>query len=274
MVFSSFVADKLSSDEDKKSILMEEVKKALLLRKLDEPYPMNKNGKHGYALIINIIQIDGRERRLGAESDSIKLAAAVKTLGYDLVGGTVHENCTAFRIKELFKEAMSLDHTQNDSFICCLNSHGDSGYIYGSDDHFVYLADLREQAVECKSLVGKPKLFFIHSSRGGYLPDAQEIESDPDTFSLPHGCDVLFSYSTTPNAKACRFTNEGSWFVTELCRAIDQYPSADLMTILEKAHFNVNTNEEYVYTRPEDGTIRTFKQSPELVSSLNRKVYF
>lgn len=54
------------------------------------------------------------------------------------------------------------DHSQSASFVCVLLSHGDEGVLYGTDS----AVDLKEltglfRGDRCRSLVGKPKLFFI-----------------------------------------------------------------------------------------------------------------
>lgn len=54
------------------------------------------------------------------------------------------------------------DHSDSSCFACILLSHGEEGMIYGSDGAMpiksmtsLFRGDM------CKSLVGKPKLFFI-----------------------------------------------------------------------------------------------------------------
>lgn len=57
------------------------------------------------------------------------------------------------------------DHSRNASFACVLLSHGDEGMIYGTDGVEKF-EDLTKyfKGDRCKSLVGKPKLFFIQVS--------------------------------------------------------------------------------------------------------------
>ena len=241
------------------------------------PYQINEGG-HGYALIINNISIDGREERKGAAQDGLKLSQTMRSLGYKLVGDKVHINCTAYVIKQLIKEATNIDHTHNDSFICCLMSHGDSDYVYGTDDKPVYLDSIQKDVINCKGLFGKPKIFFVQACRGGTLPDAHKVEVDdhntPGKVLLPEACDVFFGYATSPNTKACRFTDTGSWYITELCKAFRDFPLQDLLTIVQIAQHEVCTKDEYVYERREDKVTKSYKQSPQMVSTLVRKVYF
>lgn len=54
------------------------------------------------------------------------------------------------------------DHSSCASFVCVLLSHGDEGVFFGTDGsiELKYLTSLFRGDC-CKSLVGKPKLFFI-----------------------------------------------------------------------------------------------------------------
>ena len=248
------------------------------------PYKMSKaKGHHGYALIINNINISGRERRLGAENDDENLAKTLETLGYKLFEDKYHRDCTAKEMTELFnKVTMETDHSQCDSFVCCLLSHGDAGKIYGSDDRTIKLEDVRNSVVQCPSLIGKPKIFFIESSRGGRLPDGCEVYreyADPP-FLIPQDSDVFFGYSTSENTKSCRFTDTGSFYITELCDALNKFHKEhDLLSMVHYAQLQVAHKDEYVYERNEknkDGKIitKSFKQSPQMTSTLVRPVYF
>lgn len=46
-------------------------------------------------------------------------------------------------------------------FACVLSSHGKNQSICGSDGKSVLLVDLMKDIINCRSLKGKPKLFFI-----------------------------------------------------------------------------------------------------------------
>ena len=47
-------------------------------------------------------------------------------------------------------------------------SHGDTGYISGTDEEKVHLKDIQAEfeGDKCPKLQGKPKLFFIQACRG------------------------------------------------------------------------------------------------------------
>ena len=239
---------------------------------------MNDSGYHGHALIINNINIVGRDRRKGAEHDDENLLKTFGTLGYKC---HVFRDQTAGQILTHFKHMCTLDHTDCDSFICCLLSHGDSGKIFGSDDKSVYLEDIKEDILQIPSLVGKPKIFILQCDRGGRLPSARPlINDDGSTYLLPQENDLFFGYATTPNTKSCRFTDIGSWYIIELTKALQTYhKELDLVSMVEIAHRQVATDPEYVYERyvkgPNGKSVKkTYKQSPQMVSSLTRPVRF
>ena len=52
---------------------------------------------------------------------------------------------------------------QSDCFVCTILTHGENGKVYGSDDKPVEVKKLLDpfKGNNCKSLVGKPKIFFI-----------------------------------------------------------------------------------------------------------------
>lgn len=247
-----------------------------------QPYKMPKEGGcHGYALIINNISIAGREKRLGAEKDDENLCHTFNTLGYRC---QTKRDQTADQIRQLIASMIKgTDHTQCDSFVLCLLSHGDSGKIYGVDDRSVYLDEIKAQVIACRSLVGKPKIFIVQSCRGGRLPEARAVEIDDDTSTnkilLPQESDLFFGYATTPFTKACRFTDIGSWYILELCKALKLYKELDLISMVQYAHYQVATKDEYVYEvneKNKDGTtaMKKYKQSPQMVSTLIRPVWF
>lgn len=57
------------------------------------------------------------------------------------------------------------DHSEYNMFACVLSSHGSNQSICGSNGKPVMLIDLMKDIINCKSLKGKPKLFFIDVSR-------------------------------------------------------------------------------------------------------------
>ena len=63
------------------------------------------------------------------------------------------------------------DHSNYDCFACAVLTHGGRGIFYGVDGETVSAKAFKNavNGSNCKSLVGKPKLFIIQACRGGEL---------------------------------------------------------------------------------------------------------
>lgn len=63
---------------------------------------------------------------------------------------------------ELLAAASEEDHRNSACFACVLLSHGEENLIYGTDN-VIEIKDLtiHFRGDRCKTLLGKPKLFFI-----------------------------------------------------------------------------------------------------------------
>uniref|UniRef100_A0A8D0WP17 Caspase family p20 domain-containing protein n=1 Tax=Sus scrofa TaxID=9823 RepID=A0A8D0WP17_PIG len=98
------------------------------------------------------------------------------------------------------------DHRNSACFACILLSHGEENFIYGTDG-VTAIKDLTVhfRGDRCKTLLEKPKLFFIQACRGTELDDGIQADSGPinDTdanprYKIPVEADFLFAYSTVP----------------------------------------------------------------------------
>ncbi|XP_047673288.1 caspase-7-like isoform X2 [Tachysurus fulvidraco] len=106
------------------------------------------------------------------------------------------------------------NHDDSSCFACILPSHGEEGMIYGTDGampikyiNFLFKGDM------CKSLVGKPKLFFIQACQGSEFNDGIQTDSGTphdvlETDASPRHkiqveADFLFAYSTVPEIRLC-----------------------------------------------------------------------
>ena len=65
-----------------------------------------------------------------------------------------------------------MDHSSCASFACAILTHGEDGVIYGIDRSIEIDTITKPfKGDRCKSLVGKPKIFFIQACRlKDYLP--------------------------------------------------------------------------------------------------------
>lgn len=127
-----------------------------------------------------------------------------------------------------------VDHSKMDAFVCCILSHGDKGTVLGTDCKAVLIRDLTKPFAHCKTLTGKPKLFFIQACQGTELQkrvrrDGRdedkdgELEDDAETavsLYVPIEADFLIGMATVESYKSFRHTTYGSIYIQELCKEL------------------------------------------------------
>ncbi|XP_017556914.1 caspase-6-like [Pygocentrus nattereri] len=107
---------------------------------------------------------------------------------------------------EKLREAAEADHTDADCFGCVFLSHGEESHVFAHDD----MVDIKEitalfRGDQCKSLVGKPKIFIFQACRWDITDNAvagmalnemySEVEEDAaSVYTLPAGADFLMCY--------------------------------------------------------------------------------
>ena len=88
------------------------------------------------------------------------------------------------------------------------------------------------------------------------------IESDSE---IPDDADFFFGYATPSGRVAWRDLDYGSWYISELCKALCLYGhTLSLSDIIVKVHKEVG--EKYQH--------QNYKQAPETTTRLTRKVFF
>uniref|UniRef100_A0A8C6ZPZ0 Caspase 7 n=1 Tax=Nothoprocta perdicaria TaxID=30464 RepID=A0A8C6ZPZ0_NOTPE len=111
--------------------------------------------KVGKCVIINNKNFEektGMGTRNGTDKDAGDLAKSFRNLGFEVC---IYND----RIITLVK---SEDHGDAACFACILLSHGEEGLIYGTDGPMAIKSlTALFRGDKCKSLIGKPKLFFI-----------------------------------------------------------------------------------------------------------------
>ncbi|XP_078117204.1 caspase-3-like [Sander vitreus] len=229
----------------------------------------------GTCLIINNKNFH-RSTRMDARNGTDEDAAAVKKTFSEL-GYKINENTdqTVAEMKQLLSSASKEDHSKSASFACVLLSHGDEGVIYGTDG-FERLEKLTEyfKGDRCKSLVGKPKLFFIQACRGKALDNGIEVDSvDAQTSErIPVEADFLYAYSTAPGYYSWRNMTNGSWFMQALCEMLTRFSGElELMQIMTRVNRKVALHFESSNYKP---GFSGKKQIPCIVSMLTKDFYF
>ena len=247
-------------------------------RVVAERYEM-KCRPHGKAVIINNYEfhsvypaVEALPVRGGSEIDEKNLRVMWRYLRYDVC---VFRNLTASQLNQQLAKIALEDHTNFDSFVCCILSHGSSDSIYGTDGELVKMSDITKlfNGNCCPSLVNKPKLFFVQACRGENVDKAVHLEERDgnDVFgdalrnSLPSETDLLLAYSSPPGYKSWRSPRYGSWYISKLCEVfMDNALQQDLLNMLTMV--NKKLSEAY--------TVEGFKQCPAPVTLLRKQVWF
>ncbi|CAI8019655.1 Caspase-8 [Geodia barretti] len=252
------------------------------LERVLDSYKMSSE-PHGVCAIINNEKFSSHTERVGTQVDEANLTQCFRYLGYNV---EVHRNLTAHQIESLFSYYRSSDHAKYDSFVVCILSHGEDGHVFGTDSKSVNFRSIVAQltADSCRSLAGKPKVFFVQACRGHDKVRGRQIASDSGTVSLPSDAtesvrivsdstpvaipddaDFFVGNATPPGKVAWRDMDHGSWYISEICRVFSSLSRyVDLESMVTKVHNEVGTGYEN----------RSYRQAPEATTRLRKKVYF
>ncbi|KAI8488315.1 hypothetical protein Bbelb_339110 [Branchiostoma belcheri] len=127
----------------------------------------------GVALIISNTKFsDPRRDRPGGEKDLDRLG---EICGKLKLQQEIKENLTAQEIEAVTKDVSKRDHSSYDCFVLFLLSHGTETGVLGTDGQHVSVDSIISSFQACKSLVGKPKLFFIQACRGVDMDKGLEL---------------------------------------------------------------------------------------------------
>ncbi|XP_053186847.1 caspase-3a [Scomber japonicus] len=227
----------------------------------------------GQCIIINNKNFDrrtGMNQRNGTDVDAANAMKVFSKLGYK---AKVFNDQTVGQMVQILTEASKQDHSSSASFVCVLLSHGDEGVFFGTDGS-IDLKSLTSlfRGDRCKSLVGKPKLFFIQACRGTELDPGIETDSPEGSTKIPVEADFLYAFSTAPGYYSWRNTMTGSWFIQSLCEMMSQYgKELELQHILTRVNHKVAL--EFVSVSNSPG-FDAKKQIPCIMSMLTKEMYF
>ncbi|XP_060912553.1 caspase-3a [Labrus mixtus] len=228
----------------------------------------------GHCIIINNKNFDrrtGMNQRNGTDIDAANAMKVFSKLGYK---AKVYNDLSVEHMKQVLISASKEDHSCYASFVCVLLSHGDEGVFFGTDGsvELKYLTSLF-RGDRCKSLVGKPKLFFIQACRGTDLDGGIETDSGEEgTTRIPVEADFLYAFSTAPGYYSWRNTMTGSWFMQSLCEMMSKYGrELELQHIMTRVNHKVAVEFESISNSP---GFNAKKQIPCIVSMLTKEMYF
>ena len=257
---------------------------------LSDTYKMDYP-KRGKALVFSFkvfskkLQQSGYGERKGTDIDASKISRRLQLLGFDVL------KCHDLTVAETFKvlrESAHEDHSTSDCFACVILSHGLKDTFFACDGE-INLNDVFTlfKGNNCKSLAGKPKLFFVQACRGNQFDqgvgmnvvDAErfsgEIPSpDQNEIRIPNEADFLIAYSTVPGFYSWRNSTRGSWFIQSLVNVLDKFGTiTDIMRIMTRVNQLVAYNFES-NTAPEDPKMHGMKQASCVTSMLTKDLYF
>ncbi|XP_067838676.1 caspase-3b isoform X2 [Heptranchias perlo] len=217
----------------------------------------------------------GMNKRTGTDEDAGTLKKTFQKLHFQVM---IYNDQTCDEMLDKLQSAAKGDYSQMASFVCIFLSHGEEGFLYGTDGS----KEIKEftsmfRGDRCKSLVGKPKLFFIQACRGNEFDAGVETDSIADEMSaplqkIPVEADFLYAYSTAPGYYSWRNTTNGSWFIQSLCHVLDKYgKKLELMQILTRVNHKVALEFE---SNTSSVNYNAMKQIPCIISMLTKELYF
>ena len=243
----------------------------------------------GITLIVNNKLFDdhpehGKQAtRHGSEEDVRQVQDLFKNLGFEVL---TEENLTRQQLLEQLDSVAYEDHSDYDCFVLWLMTHGKSGEVFCSDGEKIPIQTAHDFFSQCKSLRGKPKLFFIQACRGDDEDEGVSVTTDQVVFAkeytskspasrIPKHADFLYSYSTVDDHVSYRHPDLGSYYVRALVEAFSELVTrADLLGIL--TNVNKRVSEMVARQRSSENKCETkeLKQMPEVKHTLRKKLHF
>lgn len=253
----------------------------------------------GMMIIINNEYFQTESSRPGSTIDANSIMKQFTDLGFSVA---CHHNKRKDEMMSILKKAAKADHTQSDCFACAILSHGDVVKIvdkkcpdrYERED-VVYATDkiiLLNEIVglftdkNCKTLQGKPRLFFIQACRGNELDpgvsvnviDGDELDSKKneeiiEVTPCPLYKDCLIMYATPPGFFAFRRPDTGSWFIRALCEVMSR-PEVRHQTLNRVLTSVIKLVSQEYESKSANQTISGRKQTPCFASMLLKDFYF
>ncbi|TSK22518.1 Caspase-6 [Bagarius yarrelli] len=239
-------------------------------------YEMNHK-RRGSALIFNHEMFLTANERRGTNKDRDDLKERFQVLGFDV---DEHNDKSKEEVLREIHKAAKADHTDADCFVCIFLTHGEEGQI-SAYDSMIKIKEITDpfRGDQCKSLVGKPKIFIFQACAGknyecgvtsmnaGDSEDEEELEEADHMYTIPAGADFIVCYSSAEGFRSFRHIKSGTFFIQDLCETLQNYGSTleftELLTLV-----NLKVSRRCASSE------MSKKQMPCFTSMLTKKLYF
>ncbi|XP_075687330.1 caspase-3-like [Rhinoderma darwinii] len=244
-----------------------------------EEYKLDKS-PHGLCIIVNnfdFSKVWSLNDRKGTQNDAEALNIIFSSRGYNV---KQHNDLTGEEMLNIMKLYAGEDHTEKDSLVCFVLSHGNKGTVCGTDGKDVSVKDLTDcfNGRNCSSLIGKPKVFFIQACQGdqsdegvSYVSDStpSAYVNDAPDLRLPTSADFLTAFASVADYVSFRNQTTGSVYIQELCTVLQdhRFLKTDLISILTKVQARI-ADESYQVKK--NGEKLKVKQMPTYKSELRK----
>ncbi|XP_066457593.1 caspase-2 isoform X2 [Eleutherodactylus coqui] len=190
-------------------------------------------------------------------------------------------------ISELDVFSRRPDHSQMDSCVVAILSHGVDGAVYGSDGQLVQDVFMKLDNAHCPQLQNKPKMFFIQACRGEETDrgvdqrDGREHVASPSCeqsdagredrrVRLPSQSDMICAYACLRGTVSLRNTKHGSWFIQDLADVFSKHAKdTHVADMLVKVNARIKRREGHAPGTEYDRC----KEMSEYSSTLCRDLY-
>ncbi|XP_062591808.1 caspase-8-like [Saccostrea cucullata] len=231
------------------TVRVDQATRQFYLNNCQNSYAMRRLPR-GKALIINVNEVEGKPPRRGTDIDRDNLHNLLNQLHFDV---KVYNDCNGLAAKEMAQKledfAADAAHFHADAAFVCLLSHGEEGYIFGTDGRKLQLDSVFKlfDNSNCPSLLGKPKIFVIQACRGGALDSGVPFNDEHDGSTpglkkqLPTQSDMIICFPTQTGYYAWRNRERGSWYIEALVQIFMKYAkSEDICTMLHRVNLLVS----------------------------------
>lgn len=213
-----------------------EFKLEMLKEKRDDIYPSKNKSpdRKRLALLINNIEFEYIDDRIGADKDEQSMERLLKALGYAVV---ILTNLTAQGMTAAMEDfAQREEHLQSDSCFVVFMSHGNAYGICGvsAQDETEDIFSTNEifnclNTPNCAGLRDKPKIILIQACRGGMegsvdVPDSVPINNRGREHREKDFCCLR---SCTPDTVSYRNKEKGSNFIQDVVEIFNQHAYQD-----------------------------------------------